>query len=78
MTVPRYCVNRNAQPGTGDHEVHDLDSQKGCLPDPMNQLDLGTYDSCSGAVAAAKQHYDDVNGCYYCANSDSRARVVPR
>lgn len=69
MTVPRYCVNTNAQPGTGDHEVHDLDSQKGCLPDPVNQLDLGTHDSCSGAVAAAKQHYDDVNGCYYCANA---------
>jgi hypothetical protein len=31
-------------------------------------LNLGTYASCGGAVEAAKQHYDDVNGCYYCAN----------
>ena len=66
--MPSYCVNKNAQPGTGDHEVHDLSSQKGCLPDPENRLNLGTYSSCSGAVEAAKQYYEDVNGCYYCAN----------
>ena len=68
VTVPEYCVNKNAQPGTGDHEVHDLSSQKGCLPDPENRLNLGTYASCRGAVEAAKRSYDDVNGCYYCAN----------
>jgi len=66
--VPEYCVNKNAQPGTGDHEVHDLSSQKGCLPAPENRLNLGTYSSCGGAVEAAKRYYDDVNGCYYCAN----------
>lgn len=66
--MPEYCVNKNAQPGTGDHEVHDLSSQKGCLPDFANRLNLGWYASCEGAVEAAKRYYDDVNGCYYCAN----------
>jgi hypothetical protein len=66
--VPEYCVNKNAQPGTGDHEVHDLSSQKGCLPDSENRLNLGTHASCGGAVEAAKRYYDDVNGCYYCAS----------
>ncbi len=68
VTLPEFCVNKNAQPGSGDHEVHDLSSQQGCLPDPANRLNLGTYTSCRGAVNAAKQYYDDVNGCYYCAN----------
>jgi hypothetical protein len=68
VTVPGYCVNKNAQPGTGDHEVHDLSSQKGCLPNPENRLNHGTYASCGGAVEAAKRSYDDVNGCYYGAN----------
>lgn len=66
--VPEYCVNKNAQPGSGDHEVHDLASQQGCLPDPVNRLNLGTHPSCREAVSAAKSYYDDVNGCYYCAN----------
>lgn len=66
--MPYYCVNRNAQPGSGDHEVHDLASTKGCLPEPINRLDLGYFSSCTGAVSAAKQHYRDSNGCYYCAN----------
>jgi hypothetical protein len=65
--VPNFCVNMNAQPNTGDHEVHDLASQKGCLPAPENRLNLGTHPSCREAVAAAKQHYSDSNGCYYCA-----------
>lgn len=67
--MPHYCVNRNAQDESGDHEVHDLASEKGCLPDPANRMDLGYHSSCSGAVAAAKKYYDDVNGCYYCANA---------
>jgi hypothetical protein len=66
--VPEYCVNKNAQPETGDHEVHDLASEKGCWPDSENRLNLGAYASCGEAVEAAKRHYSDVNGCYHCAN----------
>lgn len=66
--MPNYCVNTNPQPGSGDHEVHDLASTKGCLPDPANRLDLGWHANCTGAVKEAKKHYSDVNGCFYCAN----------
>jgi len=66
--VPNYCVNTNPQPVSGDHEVHDLASTKGCLPDPANRLDLGWHANCAGAVKEAKKHYSDVNGCFYCAN----------
>lgn len=66
--MPNYCVNKNAQAESGDHEVHDLASDKGCLPDSANQLALGSHSTCSGAVAEAKKTYDDVNGCFYCAN----------
>jgi len=67
--VPNYCVNTQAQAGSGDHEVHDLASTKGCLPNPANRLDLGWHAHCSDAVTAAKRIYSDVNGCYYCANA---------
>jgi len=65
--MPDYCVNMNAQPGSGDHEVHDLSSTKGCLPSPSSRIALGWYANCDDAVRAAKSFYGDVNGCYYCA-----------
>lgn len=67
--MPEYCVNKQAQSDSGDHEVHDLASEKGCLPDPENRRNLGTFATCGEAVEAAKGYYDDVNGCYYCANN---------
>jgi hypothetical protein len=65
--VPYYGVNKTAQPGSGDHEVHDLSSTKGCLPAATNRINLGQFTSCTGAVAAAKAYYPDSNGCYWCA-----------
>lgn len=67
ITVPNFCVNRNAQSGSGDHEVHDLASTQGCLPAPANRVDLGSHATCRGAVAEAKKHFSDVNGCRWCA-----------
>ncbi|GGM20179.1 hypothetical protein GCM10010102_14860 [Promicromonospora citrea] len=65
--MPNYCVNSNAQPN-GDYEVHDLASTKGCLPRPVNRINLGYFASCSGAVAAAKgRGYRTANGCAHCA-----------
>ncbi|GAA5037637.1 hypothetical protein GCM10025738_25930 [Microbacterium fluvii] len=66
--MPYYCVNVNAQPGSGDHEVHDSSSTKGCLPSIYSRRDLGWHSNCADAVKAARQYYTDVNGCYYCAN----------
>jgi hypothetical protein len=67
--MPNYCVNKNAQPGSGDHEVHDLASTLGCLPEVSSRLALGYFASCREAVAAAKRVYSDSNGCYYCARA---------
>jgi hypothetical protein len=61
-----YCVNKKAQ-SNGDHEVHDLSSTKGCLPDASNRWDLGFHDGCRSAVATAKQYYPQSNGCAHCA-----------
>lgn len=66
--MPHFCVNKNAQPVSGDHEVHDLASTKDCLPDPANRLDVGWHADCAGAVKKAKETYPDSNGCFYCAN----------
>lgn len=67
--MPYYCVNKIAQTGSGDHEVHDLASTMSCLPTSVNRIDLGYHATCSGAVQAAKTYYTDVNGCYWCANA---------
>lgn len=67
--MPYYCVNTQAQPGSGDHEVHDLASTKGCLPIAAHRLNLGLHPSCREAVAQAKKTYRDANGCFYCANA---------
>lgn len=61
----RYYVNKNAQPGTGDHEVHVETCSR--LPDADNRINLGDFSECSAAVEAAKGYYDDVNGCSYCS-----------
>ena len=57
-----FCVNKNG------HEVHNL--TEGCerLPQLTNQVYLGEYASCRGAVRAAKgMGYQSANGCFYCA-----------
>ena len=65
--MPTYCVNKNSQP-TGEHEVHDTTCERPNMPEPQNRKDLGWHSDCHGAVKAAKQHYDNVDGCYYCCN----------
>ena len=61
-----YYVNKNPQ-SNGDHEVH----KSGCghSPDPQNRQSLGDHSSCSSAVRKAKSYYNQVNGCYYCAET---------
>ncbi len=65
--MAHYVVNKNAQPDTGDHEVHNLNVANECLPDPENRLDLGDHPNCQSAVTEAKQHFSDSNGCKFCA-----------
>jgi hypothetical protein len=64
--MPNFIVNRNAQVGSGDHEVHDLASTRGCLPLEENRLSLGIHATCSEAVRDAKRYYSDSNGCAWC------------
>ncbi len=59
-----YYVNNNAQ-ANGDHEVH----RDGCTYMPINKTYLGQFDNCSDAVKAARRHYSQVNGCYFCSNA---------
>lgn len=65
--MPRFCVNKNAQP-TGEHEVHNLDARCIRYPNPENQLYLGAFADCHGALAEARKTYTNVDGCYYCAH----------
>jgi hypothetical protein len=65
--MPYFCVNQNAQ-SNGDHEVHELSVNCPFEPSAANQLALGYYTTCRGAVEAATKYFDQVNGCYFCAN----------
>ena len=60
----RYYVNSNAQLN-GDHEVH----TEGCPfpPETENRIHLGVFHGCLGAVQAARNYYQQVNGCAYCS-----------
>jgi hypothetical protein len=60
----KYCVNKNPQP-TGEHEVHT--SLCAYKPLPENSIFLGEYPSCHGAIAKAKEYFDEVDGCYFCS-----------
>ena len=62
--MPRYYVNKIAQ-ANGDHEVH----KESCsfLPSASNRIYLGVFSTCQAAVRAARTHYDQVNGCYFCS-----------
>lgn len=62
-----YVVNKEAQSQSGDHEVHDLASTKGCLPSPENQLFLGNFMTCAEAIREARKYFSDVDGCAHCA-----------
>lgn len=58
-----YYVNKNAQ-SNGDHEVHTSDCSH--LPDYYNRQYLGYFTGCKEAIKEAKNHYSDVDGCFYC------------
>ena len=61
-----YYVNKNAQ-ANGDHEVH----KERCeyMPHPGNRIYLGDFSNCSDAVVEARNHYQQVNGCFYCSRA---------
>lgn len=60
-----YYVNKNAQ-STGEHEVHT--STCAYCPSSQNALYLGSFNTCSEALQAARRYYPNVDGCYYCCN----------
>ena len=62
--MSHYYVNKNAQ-SNGDHEVHKIDCSY--MPESSNRIFLGDFATCGRAVSEAKKHYEQSNGCYYCA-----------
>ena len=62
--MARYYVNDNAQ-SNGDHEVH----REGCywLTLVVSHTFLGDFLSCFPAVAEARKHYSQTNGCVHCS-----------
>jgi hypothetical protein len=61
--MPTYLVNKRPQP-TGEHEVHTTACEH--KPDRANQLELGFFSDCHGALRKAKEHFSNVDGCAFC------------
>ena len=59
--MDKYYVN-NVPQITGEHEVHKV----GCSWFPSDRTYLGEFSDCWDAIKKAKNHFDDVDGCYYC------------
>ena len=62
----RYYVNKNTQ-NSGDHEVHEQTCS--FLPGESSRTYLGDFSSCQPAVAEARNHYRQVNGCFFCSRA---------
>ena len=62
--MAQYVVNNKSQTG-GEHEVH----KEGCTYFPSDFIRLGDHSSCHTAVTKAKQHYNNVDGCYWCSRA---------
>lgn len=68
--MQRFIINK-IQQANGDHEIHNATTGCSYMPKLENQVDLGYYASCHGAVAEAKRRWPGhrIDGCYYCANA---------
>ena len=66
-TLVRYYVNKNAQ-DDGTREVHKVTVCE-THAKVHNRIYLGYFSSCHDAVEAAKNHYDNVDGCANCSPS---------
>ncbi len=63
VQMDKYYVNDTAQP-TGEHEVH----VENCTHGPTaSRTNLGYFSNCKDAVRKAKDHYQNVDGCYWCS-----------
>lgn len=57
-----YYVNNKPQL-TGEHEVH----KEACVFLPSDKTYLGVFLNCKDAVAAARNYYNKVDGCFLCS-----------
>ena len=64
--MAEYIVDKNAQEGSDEHQVHDLSLDCHHVPAPENQLSLGDFPSSHKALKKAKKTYPNSNGCYFC------------
>ena len=68
--MPNFIVNSNKY--QGHHEVHDISRTCGSphFPALYNQVPLGWFSSCHGAVQEANSRgFSPADGCYWCATA---------
>jgi len=65
--MPDFIVNENGQ-SNGDHEVHVTTCTCSHMPATKNQIELGYYPSCHGAISKARKSFPSwkIDGCRWC------------
>ena len=59
--MKEYVVNNNSDNNpNNDHEVHTTDCPQ------YSYMELGHHFSCDLAIEAAKEFYDNIDGCVHC------------
>ena len=63
--MDRYWVNNsNFSNPNNNHEVH----KEGCQYMPSDKTYLGYFSNCFGALAEARKHFSNVDGCATCCS----------
>jgi hypothetical protein len=69
-----FIINQNVLPGTLTHQLHDLNSNCCLLPERIDQILLGPFDSYYEAVSDARLKYPEwsIEGCPHCCKKHHR------
>lgn len=71
--MAKYILNRNRQDSQSglNYELHNETASCEYLPHHQNRLDVGYFNSCHQAMAAARQKYpqyaSSIDGCRWCS-----------
>lgn len=63
--MQHYYVNTQEH-ANGQHIVHVPRCTH--LPEASHRIYLGAFTKCGDALAAARNHFENANGCYWCCS----------
>jgi hypothetical protein len=75
--MPQFIVNRNPQQAPGAaYEIHNMMARCNRLPAITDRVNLGDFDSSSGALEAALEFLPTAVGCHHCCSACNDSSLV--